>query len=1544
MRKNGLKKRLFSIILAASMTVSSLYVAPITQVQAEKGEGTVYATKKYDSSYDSQNAYSGNDLGCTYTKEKTTFKVWTPEASSVVLCRYEKGNGGNVIEELPMSKGDKGVWSVTVNGDIVNTYYTYKVTVNGQTNEAVDIYAKAAGVNGQRAMVVDLDSTDPENWDTDYQREVTKLSDIIVWEVHIRDFSIDVSSGVSEENRGKYKAFTEENTTVGGQGKVASCVNYLKQLGVTHVQLMPMYDYASVDETKVTTSLGSNYNWGYDPLNYNVPEGSYSSNPYDGNVRITEMKEMIQALHDAGIKVVMDVVYNHTYDTKDSNFNKIMPDYYYKINSDMSYNNNSGCGNATRSESAMYRKFMIDSVCYWAEEYNLDGFRFDLMGIHDVTTMNQIRKTLDEKFGEDTIVMYGEGWTGDGAYDDNSAHKANESKLDSGIGYFNDQIRDSIKGEHKYDGTIGLVQVGYLDGSYLEKGEKWPNNVYGGIMGSVGSTSGQWGMWRPFWSKSSDCSLSYTSAHDNLTLWDKLAAVVGKDFNSTDQRMLKMSKMAGAVILTSKGGAFMQAGEEFARTKNGDDNSYSSSDYVNKIDWNRVDTYSSIEKYYEGMIKIRKAFSGFTSVTTRSGDNWNPNGNNLTWITDVRDKEPTGLFGFYETNNVAGEWNRVAVLINNSTEKQTAYLSGSDKWVIIADGEKAGLEKLKETGSSVEVPSKSVVVAVPKDTFEACNITENKSPVITAESKHEITVGTSLNFNVKASDPDGDSVTLSAEGVPTGANFNSTTGDFTWEHPTAGTYTITVKATDGKATTQKTITITVTEKTTALKELVKEIEEANLTEKNFTQTVWTTFAESLEEAKSVIADNETEDVKIQSALEKLQKNYAEVKKEKAARDEVEECITQGKEKVKKAKADAQNYDAEAVADLETVLAETEETILEPESAEVYEDIKEDLQAAIDTVVSLKANPVIRVKAESWKTPAVWVYDANNNDINYTTSGKWPGDKLTQKDSEGWYIYELPQGTTGYSVIVNDGTGQQVQTGEIANIKESIDITITSFSGKNCEYTKTEQSVGTGTIEVTKTRLDAVIEKATAVDESIYTQDTYQAFESTYQEALSVQKDTEATQVKVNQSVRNLRKAMRNLTILGNITVTPTVIPSVTPTPTPEISPTIVEPSETPTITPVAEPTNVPIEHKVMSFVFDGNEIKVEMEDNATANSFLAAMPMELYFNDYMGNGKMAYVEAELAASNTAKNYKPTAGTLAYHTSWENICFFYEDGEESSELIPLGKVISGMEAVKELDKAEVVNAGVTGEVVTPVPTLTPTAAPIEPTQPVTGTPTQEPTLVPTKSPTKVPTKKPEAEPTNIPTKIPAKKEAFDLKVSSATMTSAKLEWNMLSGADVYKIYRATSQKGNYKLITTINDGTVTAYTSKSLQCGKTYYYYIEAYENQSGKLVCINTTTKQKVKPSPAKASLKSVKASGTKAKITWKKQNGVNGYVVYQSTKKNSGYKKIATIKGASKVKYTTKNLKTSKKYYYKVRAYKTVNGKKVYGEYSNVKNVKIKK
>ncbi|MBR1692185.1 MAG: type I pullulanase [Lachnospiraceae bacterium] len=1105
MSKSRWNQKLCSVLLSGILAVSSIGTIPPMELHAA---GTLYATRSFDSSYDSQYAYYGDDLGCSYTPESTTFKVWSPEATAVVLCRYEQGAGGNVIGELPMEKGSKGVWSVTVDGDIVNTYYTYKVTVNGTTKEAVDIYAKAAGVNGDRAMVVDLDSTDPANWDTDYQREKTPLSDIIVWEVHIRDFSIDASSGVSEGNRGKYKAFTED-TTVNGEGKIPSCVNYLKELGVTHVQLLPMYDYASVDETTVSTELGSNYNWGYDPKNYNVPEGSYSSNPYDGNVRITEMKEMIQALHDAGIKVIMDVVYNHTYSTEDSNFNKIMPDYYYKLKSDLSYSNQSGCGNATRSESAMYRKFMIDSVSYWAGEYNLDGFRFDLMGIHDVTTMNQLRQTLDEKYGEGTIVLYGEGWTAED-YDANSAHKANEALLDDGIGYFNDQIRDAIKGEHKFDGTIGLVQTNYVSGSYLEEGEKWPNNVFGGIMGSVGHTGGAYGMWRPFWSKSSNCCISYTSAHDNLTLWDKLTEGYGKDFSSTRQELLNMNKMAGSVLLTSKGGVFMQAGEEFARTKNGDDNSYQSPDSVNKIDWTRVGTYSAIRKYYQGMIQIRKAFSGFRSITTRSGDNWAPNNNNLTWIGGEAGRKPDGLFGFYETNNVPGEWNRLAVLINNAVSAQSVTLTGSDKWVIIADGTTAGLEKLSETDAAITVPAKSVMIAVPKDTFDA---NSNKAPVIDVSDTYDITVGESLTFTAAVSDADGDSVTLAASGLPGGAVFDTASGVFRWENPVAGTYQITVTASDGKDSAVKSITINVTEKTAALEALVADAEGKSYAKADFTEAVWTPYEQALADAKQLIESSVTDDTRLHTALLALRSAYQAVTEEADARETLKSLLTKAQARSSAAENTPDNYETAAADDLKTVIGEAAELLTAVHPAADYTSTAEDLEDALNACTYRKTNSVIRVKAPNWGSPAVYVWMAENDYIS-----AWPGNPLTEKDEEGWYVYDLPKDISTYSLIVNDGTSNGSQTADITDVTGSVDITVTSFSGKSCSYIKAAPPATTAD----KTRLNSLIAQA----EQLLAETESPELSAQYGTAVLVKEDADVSQVTVNQTVRALKESIR----------------------------------------------------------------------------------------------------------------------------------------------------------------------------------------------------------------------------------------------------------------------------------------------------------------------------------------------------------------------------------------------------------------------------------
>lgn len=1194
MRKKTFKSKAMSLAL-----ISSLIVTPMQGITvfAEKGEAPPTATNRFDSSYDSQNAYSGDDLGCTYTKEKTTFKVWSPLATSVTLCRYATGSdgesGAKSLGTVEMKKGDKGVWSCTVDGDIVNTYYTYKVTANGKTNEAVDIYAKATGVNGDRAMVVDLDSTDPDNWDEDYdsKREAMKISEISVWEIHIRDFSIDVSSGVSSENRGKYKAFTETGTTINGEGKVSTCVDYLKKLGVTHVQLMPMYDYASVDETKVTNSLGSNYNWGYDPENYNVPEGSYSSNPYDGNVRIKEMKEMIQALHDAGIKVIMDVVYNHTYDTADSNFNKIMPDYYYKINdgtvhknnrtestspNNGTYYNQSGCGNATRSKAAMYNKFMRESLRYWAEEYHIDGFRFDLMGIHDVDTMNDIRRDMDKYFGEDTIILYGEGWTGDGTYEDYSAHKDNEGKLDPDIGYFNDQIRDSIKGEHKYDGTTGLAQENYTTSNPLEPGEKWPNNVFGGIMGSVGYTSGQWGMWRPFWSKSSNSVIAYCSAHDNLTLWDKLAEVEGKNFNSTSDKMLRMNKLAGAVTLVSHGGYFMQAGEEFARTKNGDDNSYSSSDNVNKIDWTRVSTYSNIQKYYEGMLEIRQVFSGFEQEYTRSSDNWHPNGFNMEWLS----KEASGITAFTMTNSKSGEWNKIGVIINNTTQ-DTTFKLGSGKWIVIADGNTAGLTKIAEyDGSAVKAAGKSVVVAVPKDTFDANpdvakllrkNQETNHAPTISidTDSTIEVEPERKVTFKVTAKDADGDKVTLSVSDLPEGAEFDAGTGVFTWDSAAKGTHTVTFTATDGTAKSTKTVTIKVSSATASLEELVAEIEAAKLSKDNFTEQVFTNLQTALDNAKEVIAQSDPSEEDYKKASSALQNAYDKVKEERTARENLETYVATATKEIDNADS---SVDAELLKDAQQVLKEAEELLDGTAKAMAYSFAQDNLADSVNALATVETESGIHVST-SFSNPYIYIWTGSGTNAK-KLAGEWPGTALKEKDADGNYIYALP--TDGeYNIIINAGETGKKQTKDLTGNKGSILITVAGSSSStddngNAIYTAEIEKVSDGgsAAEITKDSLNSVIETAKKYDSEDYTEDSYKALETQITEAEKIAGDKDATQLIINQQARALRAAILSLVAVKEDVIEPTGTPT-EPTTPPDVTQ---EPTKTPDTDPDATDT------------------------------------------------------------------------------------------------------------------------------------------------------------------------------------------------------------------------------------------------------------------------------------------------------------------------------------------------------------------------------------
>ena len=648
-------------------------------------------------------AYYGDDLGANYTEKSTTFKVWSPKASAVSVDIYEKGSeeeGGKSIRSHKLTLDKKsGVWSVTISGNLLGKYYDYAVTHGEETKRTADVYARACGVNGKRSMVVDLSKTNPDNWENDAHVTVANPTNASVWEVSVADFSSSETSGVSEKNRGKFLAFTESGTTVDNVlGGTPTCVDYLKKLGVKYVQIMPMYDFGSVDESK---DIMKQYNWGYDPVNYNVPEGSYSSNPKDGAVRIKECKQMIQALHNAGIGVIMDVVYNHTYST-DSWFQYTVPNYYYRMNDDGTFSNGSGCSNDTASEHKMFRKYMIDSVLYWTKEYHIDGFRFDLMGLHDVTTMNEIRSALDGLYEDGTgkrILMYGEAWNMPTKADDGTvmANQQNLTQLSDRIGAFNDTIRDAIKGS-----TEGKDQ-GFIQSGESEK------NFKTGFLGQ--SLLG--------WANVPSQSVTYASCHDNLCLYDKLVDSVcnNKEYRKRHEDLVAMNKLSAAIVVTAQGIPFFYAGEEFARSKDGDKNSFKSSREENMIDWRNAENYCDIVAYYHGLLKIRDAFAAFSDCTAMTA-------NHITAVS----KPPKGVKGYYIPNTEKGKWNKVCVLFNGSDKDQNVSVEG--EWVRIADENVAGLNNLGVCSGSVNVKAHSAAILVDKKSYETVGIADFESSLV----------------------------------------------------------------------------------------------------------------------------------------------------------------------------------------------------------------------------------------------------------------------------------------------------------------------------------------------------------------------------------------------------------------------------------------------------------------------------------------------------------------------------------------------------------------------------------------------------------------------------------------------------------------------------------------------------------------------------------------------------------------------------------------------------------------------------------------------
>ena len=726
------------------MMITGMCAADVSA--AEKKTVTDY--QAYAANLD-KSAYSGNDLGASYSKKATTFKVWSPNAASVRVNIFEhgsdnEGDAGSIMSRAMSLDKTTGVWSVTINGDLLNKYYTYSVTHGKTTKETADVYAKACGVNGQRSMVVDLSTTNPDGWENDKHVLVQNQTDASVWEISVADFSSSESSGVSEANRGKYLAFTEEGTTVNSvQGASSTCVDYLKKLGVKYVQIMPFYDFGSVDESK---NIMDQYNWGYDPVNYNCPEGSYSTNPKKGEVRIKECKQMIQALHNAGIGVIMDVVYNHTY-TADSWLQRTVPNYYYRMNNDGTFSNGSGCSNDTASEHLMFRKYMIDSVTYWASEYHIDGFRFDLMGLHDVTTMNSIRTALDNLYADGSgsqILMYGEAWDMATNCDEGTvlASQKNLKQLSDRIGAFDDTIRDAIKGS-----------TGGTDGAFVQEGSRRAN-LKTGIAGQSDTTTG--------WANVPSQCVTYASCHDNLCLYDKLVgSVYGADgkYRKRYEDLVAMNKLSAAIVITSQGIPFSLGGEEFCRSKDGDENSYASSRKENMLDWENVDLYSDVIEYYRGLYKIRDAFAAFSDSTAATA-------NSLTYLSDV----PKGVTGYTINNTESGKWSQMCVIFNGSDSAQNVTAKGD--WVVLADNKTAGLRNIKNVTNSVKVEAHSAVIMVDTKSYDSAGIMDDegavvidyydnktekliKSQTLTGElgTSYDVTnLASTLNYDVKKTD------------------------------------------------------------------------------------------------------------------------------------------------------------------------------------------------------------------------------------------------------------------------------------------------------------------------------------------------------------------------------------------------------------------------------------------------------------------------------------------------------------------------------------------------------------------------------------------------------------------------------------------------------------------------------------------------------------------------------------------------------------------------------------------------------------------------
>ena len=1005
-------KKIISAVLAicmlASTSVVSAFAATADEaVSADYARDTAYtqATEAIDAEY----AYDKRDLGATYSPESTTFKVWAPTATEVTLNLYATGSdteegaadlGTYALEKLMEDDAWTGVWTVTVTGDLKNIYYTYTITAANTTGtrtttkETQDVYSVAVGVNGKRSMVCDLDSTDPEGWENDTHVLPEEQTDSTVWELHIKDFSYDPASGVSEANRGKYTAFTETGTTLNGEGNIATCIDYLKELGITTVQLNPFYDFQSINEAGADTQ----FNWGYDPQNYNVPEGSFSTNPYDGNVRIKECKQMIQALHDAGISVVMDVVYNHTYST-DSCFQSTVPNYYYRMTSAGAFSNGSGCGNECATERAMYRDYMIQSCLYWVNEYHVDGFRFDLMGLLDVETMNMVREALD---GVDSrITMWGEGWTGGDSYHPTNtcagtkyypATQANASKLSSRIAFFNDGIRDGIKGS-----VFDITSKGFIQGSNTSA-----RGISYGIRANTVGTNG-WQALAP------EQCVTYAACHDNATIYDQIIASTGLgDYGDRITDAVKMNKLAGAIVNSTQGVSFILAGEEMCRTKNGDTNSYKSAPTTNMIKWQNVVDYADVVSYYKGLMQIREQFTPLTC-----GDNTYKSAFKLTNSLTAS----TNQVSFTITNDQEGEWNKMAVLYNSAATEASITLKDTTvtDWVVLANDKAAGLDSLGEvTGSTFTIPAYSAIIAVDKAGYESAGITSDLGKVVVNYVYQD---GTELDESVVI------------QGT-VGTGYQTTPGA-----GVADIYVLDhVEGPDTGVFAEET-----TEVTYVYTDYVPEsIQNADINGDGNVNILDVTDMMKYFADLTTLTDDQ---------IAKLDLNYDGSKN-------VSDCTMLQKYLagyvVSTGTVVANYYYTDAEGNLKNLTSSKTMTgrVGSDFTTEEYRVVgyavdENNLPAITEgkipygptleinyyyTASSLDINLHFKHSGSFTWAPSVWIWGSDltgKDSNNYTTSGVWPGDTLTDADGDGWYDYGFTyQGAGSYNVIVSNNSSTQ----------------------------------------------------------------------------------------------------------------------------------------------------------------------------------------------------------------------------------------------------------------------------------------------------------------------------------------------------------------------------------------------------------------------------------------------------------------------------------------------------------------------------------------